>query len=445
MKMTALTQRFQSIIFILLLVVLFIVSAHLSMKYRQQWDVTHNQRYTLSEVSIKLLKQLEEPLEITAYASNDDSIRDAISNMITRYQRYKKNIHLRFIDPYTVPTQTRALGIQINGELVIHYQQRAEHVRRLTEESISYALQRLIRSRVHKVYFLTGHGERAIQGEANHDMGLWGEALQQRGFSIETLDLVKQKLDPKLIDTLVIATPLVELLPEEVLQIHAYVNQGGNLLWMIDAKTPLQGLDPLANQLGFSVNTGMIVDTKNPQFGQQQASMLSLTDYPEHPITKDFSYVTLFPQAYSLNVLPSEEWSVLPLLMTAEHAWSETSEPYNQPVFDEIEDIAGALIFAYSLQRDYKDKKQRIILLGDGDFVSNTFLHNGGNLDLGLNIMNWLVAEEQLLDIPAKPAHDRQLQLPPFISGLVGAVYLIILPFIFILIAILVWARRRKV
>ncbi|WP_255210745.1 hypothetical protein [Methylogaea oryzae] len=61
-------------------------------------------------------------------------------------------------------------------------------------------------------------------------------------------------------------------------------------------------------------------------------------------------------------------------------------------------------------------------MLGDGDFLSNTYLGNGGNLNLGLNLVQWLSHNDQLINIPAKTASDAKLELSKSASAVIASV-----------------------
>ncbi|MGD8309889.1 MAG: ABC transporter, partial [Chromatiales bacterium] len=87
---------------------------------------------------------------------------------------------------------------------------------------------------------------------------------------------------------------------------------------------------------------------------------------------------------------------------------------------------------------------QRALVLGDGDFLSNAFLGNVGNLDLGLNLVRWVAGEDQLLDIPAKTARDLDLQLSRIALAVIGFGFLLVLPLGFAAAGATVWWRRRR-
>jgi ABC-type uncharacterized transport system involved in gliding motility auxiliary subunit len=85
-----------------------------------------------------------------------------------------------------------------------------------------------------------------------------------------------------------------------------------------------------------------------------------------------------------------------------------------------------------------------MIVIGDGDFLSNAYLGNGGNLNLGLNIIHWLSQNEQFINVPAKTARDRALNLSPTASGAIALGFLFLLPIVLIGAGALIWFKRRR-
>lgn len=84
------------------------------------------------------------------------------------------------------------------------------------------------------------------------------------------------------------------------------------------------------------------------------------------------------------------------------------------------------------------------MVIGDGDFLANTYLGNAGNLDLGLRLFNWLTFDDQFIDIPAKTASDRKLQLTENTVMVMGFGFLVILPLLLIATGIFIWRRRKS-
>ena len=91
-----------------------------------------------------------------------------------------------------------------------------------------------------------------------------------------------------------------------------------------------------------------------------------------------------------------------------------------------------------------ESREQRIVVIGDGDFLSNTYLGNAGNLDLGLNIVNWLSHDEDYIDIRIKSAPDTSLELGRIAQGVIGLGFLFGLPLLLLITGAIIWLRRRS-
>ena len=108
---------------------------------------------------------------------------------------------------------------------------------------------------------------------------------------------------------------------------------------------------------------------------------------------------------------------------------------------------SGPLTVGVALVRPRPDaalSQQRIVVIGDGDFLSNTYLGNGANLELGLNMFNWLTVDEVPILIPPRIAPDPNLTLSAGALALIAAVFLIGLPVTLIASGWLIWFRRRR-
>jgi ABC-type uncharacterized transport system involved in gliding motility auxiliary subunit len=590
---TSYQLRLQNFVFTLLLITIIGLLAWLSTHYSWQADWTHNHRHTLSTASEQLLAELQAPLTITVYASTENDTRIPIKELIQRYQRKKPDISLRFVDPITAVGEARERGIQIDGELILDYQGRTEHVRtaphELSEQDITWALERLVRTEHHLITFLEGHGERSPNRPNNQDISQFAQELRKRGLDVQTLNFGKKPYIPSDTRVLVIASSQNNLLPVEVNAISEYIDNGGNLLWLIDSHDVF-GLEAVAAKLGLTIQPGHLVDPIGRFLGVDNPETVVITGdgYTQHAVTTDIDQnLTLFPQAYGLivkaaNVEEHEhaasDWAEMALLSTNSQVWSETGKLEGAVEYNESVDISGPIDIAFALTRpkpiasephelneamaepatvsesmaittvnapvaetddnsakqatateneandathatleediesyeatddtddsveeddeeatatddvemnaalegedsetdddepnaeaeidqDADDEKstssaeesaepvitpeheQRIIVIGDGDFLSNAFFQFGGNFALGLNIMNWLAAEDNLIDIPSKTDLDLSLDFSSNTLIFIGIIFLILLPLTLISISIAIWLHRRK-
>jgi ABC-type uncharacterized transport system involved in gliding motility auxiliary subunit len=439
--------RLQGLVFAVLFIGIIGMLAWLSTQYVYQVDWTFGSRNTISEDSRRLLDGLDQPVNITAYVGPDERLRTQIRDLVGSYQRFKDDISLEFINPDTVPEQVRELGITGGNAVLINYRGASESIQALGEQQLTNALLRLSRREERWVAFVSGHGERTPYGETNFGLGAFATELERKGIRLQTLNLVEAAI-PSNTNLLVLASPRVELLPGEVAALQGYLEQGGNLLWLTEPGT-LQSLEPLADQLGLLVLPGTVVDASSAMFGVENPSFVVVTVYPSHGITREVSTVSVYPAAAALEINDTTAWDVTPLLTTLERSWSELGALEGEIRFDEDSDErAGPLDIGVALTRNKpgseEGKQQRVVVIGDGDFLSNTYLGNAGNLDLGLNIVHWLSHDDAFIDIRVRAAPDTTLVLGQTTTAIIGLGFLIGLPVLLLLSGIIIWLRRRR-
>lgn len=437
----------QNQLFTLLFALAMGLLAWLSTRYPLQADWTANGRNTLSAASQALLARMDAPIQITAYVREQPALRDAIARVIGRYQRYKPDLTLHFVNPDLLPDRARELGISGDGLLYVGYGGRSEKLQQLNEQALTRVLQRLSRPGERAVLFLDGHGERKPLGIANHDLGTFGQELEKIGIRPRPLNLVAEARIPTDAAALVIAGPRTPLAPGAVEAILEYVRQGGHLLWLRDPDEPAV-LQPLAAVLGIAFLPGVVVDADAPGLGIQNPAFIPIADYGPHPITEKLRAPALLPQAAALTVQPGGGWTAAVLLESQPRSWTETGPLEGPMQFDpDSAERSGPLTVGVALVRPRPDaapSQQRIVVIGDGDFLSNTYLGNGANLELGLNMFNWLTVDEVPILIPPRIAPDPNLTLSAGALALIAAVFLIGLPVTLIASGWLIWFRRRR-
>lgn len=438
--------------FILLTVITGLL-AWLSQNHAVEYDWTANGRHTLSEASRELLAAMPDPIEVTSYARENSLLRDSIKKFVGKYQRHKEDISLHFVNPDAVPDEVRNLGIQVDGEIVIRYQGRSEHVKSDQEQIFTNALQRLARDQERWVVFVEGHGERSAVREANHDLSEWAKQLSSKGYRTQPINLSETQTIPDNTSILVIAGPRIDYLPGEIQIIKKYIDEGGNLLWLHEPG-PLYGLDELADQLAIKFFDGAIIDYAGQLIGINDPTISLVTGslYAPHPVTNGFEFTTLFPMAGAIEILESDIWSSRAILNTGDHTWVETGELQGAIDFNQDEDTQGPLTIGVSIERELEipdaeeivTKQQRVVVIADGDFISNTYLANSGNNELGIRMINWLSSDDEFIAIPPKIANDTQLNMSPTVLGIIGIGFLFALPAGLVAFGIMTGIRRKK-
>ncbi len=455
-KKSRLHLRLQNIIFYIGFLSSIGLLAYLSNKYNVEYDFTATSRHTLSDASIKVLQRMPETINIRVFvrSSNVQPTRKIITEKLTQYTRIKNNITIEYINPDTNPDIIRKLGIKVDGEIIVEYNNRNEHLQYLSEELLTNALLRLFRSNDKQLLFVSGHGERRPSGNANYDLKAFTDYLNKTGIKTAIIDLNNTPIIPSKAAAIVIASPQIDYLPGEVKIIIDYINNGGNLLWMHEPGL-MYGLEALAEKLEIRFESGTVVDPSAQLYGISSPTISIVTQYGSHPITKDFLLITVFPQAVALKHTPSSasgktNWKSSEIFKTVARSWSETGVLQGSVEFSADKDIPGPLSLGIALSRTLENKnskagkKQRIVIIGDGDFLSNTYIGNQGNRDLGVNIVNWISNDDNFISIPSKTAIDTKITLNQKTWWIIAFLLLVILPLLLAISGFIIWRKRIK-
>lgn len=405
-------------------------------------DLTADGRHSLMPQTIDVLNQLDAPLTAEAFIGPTDPVAGELTQLLRRYQRASKHIQYRFTDPATDPARSRELKIQAGGELILSYQGRRQRLTDVSQQELTLAMQRLLRTSTRTVAFVTGHAERAIDGETAADLTAFASHLRDIGYQLTTIQL-GDEIDDDL-STLVIAGPMQRYLPGEVANLLGYISRGGNLLWLTEPGSD-DGLTALEYELGINRTAGVVVDLAAQSLQVERPDFALAAHYSADSITRGFDSVTLFPQAVAIDLPQLREWRATPVVQTGEQAWTETG-PISGTVQhgDDEHEISGPLTLVMALQRNVGDVLQRVVVAGDGDFLADAWIGNGGNRDLGARLFNWTTDDQHLLSISYPVPADRELVISSQSILALSALALVLLPVSLLSTATAIWYRRRR-
>ncbi len=440
-------------VFVLALLLAAGCLGYLSARHPWVMDWSAGQRASLTAPTRAVLARLHGPLKITSYAAPGDRLRPTIAAFIARYQALKPDISLHFVDPDQNPGAVRAAGIEVAGEMVITHEGRSEHVRELTEDALTNAMERLARGGERIVAFVSGDGERLPGGVKGADLDLFVRPLTQRGLRAVPLNFGQVRQVPEGTALVVLASPRSPLPPGAVNALVSWVRNGGNLLWLSDPDTPHPELDPLARALGVQRLPGVLVDGQGTALGLKDPRIVASGHYPPTAITRGMDQTTLFAQVQALASTTATDWSAKPLLRSSAQSWTEL-----QPIDDahpstirfdpDKGELRGPLDFGFALSRlspSPASNQQRAVVIGDGDFLSNAFVGQAGNRALGDRVVDWLLGDDALLDVDRAVAPDRVVRLSRGGLTVLAAVFMIALPLLLLVLGVgIAWRRRRR-
>lgn len=466
MKVTAksrLQYRIEYFLFIFLLLGSIGFASWLSIEYNFRSDWTAGKRHSLSNDSVELLHQLSSPVDLRSYQPDDTALAQAINEILQRYQNNKPDFNFELINPDIFIERAKTDNIERYGQTVIEYQGRTERIERLSEETITNSLIRLHREQKPKILFLTQHGERNTGDSSAIGYSQLTDKLINKGFDVSSVNLLQETLDKKNA-LLVLSTINKPLLASEQEKILLYINTGGNLLWLQDPKIDASQ-QAIVDKLHIEFVDGVVVDNNEEVKRMLQLShpaILPVLEYKLHPVTENMQYFTLFttataikPKALSnsdstpdVSSNTGQQWNHSDLLITSDTSWSEMGNFILGVEFQPDKDIPGPLSIGIAQQRQLttnnKTIKQRVVIIGDTDFLANNNLGNGANLELIIKTLNWLAEDDSLISIAPKNAPDLQLKLSATAASVIGLFFLIVLPLFFFISGAFIWYKRNK-
>jgi ABC-type uncharacterized transport system involved in gliding motility auxiliary subunit len=440
----------------------------------QRFDLTKDQRYSLSDQTRKVVSGLQQDVKITYFQRSLEMARG--QDRIKEYQALSPRIKAEFVDPVKSPAKAQAYDVRGPWPiLVVELGDKRERVTNDSEQDVTNALIKVTRDSKKTVCLLEGEGERS--GEDSGERGMTGakSSLTKALYEVKNVFLMREKTVPKDCTVLIVAGPEKDLLPETTAAIKDYVKQGGKALVMVEAelKESYPNLVGLLKDWNIEAGRDVVVDVSGmgQLFGFSELAPLAI-EYPYHAITKDFRLPTLYGGARSVKAATGtiDGVSASDLVRTSEQSWAESDLSLKGPIqFDDGNDQKGPVSLAAvatvrgpepaptpspspspgaspspeSAPEPAKAPEGRVVAIGDADWASNALLGFQGNQDFFLNTVAWLAEDADLISIRPKEPENQALFLDRQKQQNVAWTALVLIPGAFVVAGVVSWWRRR--
>ncbi|MFP4432477.1 MAG: GldG family protein [Spirochaetaceae bacterium] len=428
---------------ILLLVVLVVLQLF-SIRYTFRTDLTPRGINSLSEKTLNVLEDLEEPVRAIAFYGENDLGRSEALRILDLYRAAYPAFRYEFLDPAKNPSEVERFNIGTQGTIVFLYGDREARAIGSREERITNALLSLTRSERKVLYFVTGHGDKSPSREYREVAeALHGEFYDPQELSLMTLEAV-----PGDAEAVIVAGPRGELFPHEVAVLRSYLLSGGRLLLLLDPYYD-GGMKDFLQDFGILLQNDAVVDQQSRIMGGEYLFPI-IESYEEHPVVRQIGLASLYPVTRSL-LLSADEARVPATLQaiakTGPRAWGETNREglvEGEAGFDQGEDIPGPLVIAASAELEPSENRGILVVFGDSDFASDDYLSVSGNRDVILNSVAWITQEEDLLSIrPIEAAHTPIILTGRSSRG-IFLLAVLLFPVLYGALGVAVWRFRRS-
>jgi hypothetical protein len=471
----------------------------------QPLDLTREQTYSLSSMTINQLVSLKQPVTFTMVFGRvlgAARLRDRVVQLLESYKAVNPDmIQLENLNPYSdlargdeLSKRVPQIDILQAGGVVIEYGagENAQHVvvrnqdlfqgipldpargsqsqfasAFTGEDEITSALIRLSEGTKSKVAFTTGHGEAPTSdlNPRSRGIGNWKARLTKVGCEVIDLNLIQDEI-PADLSLLIVVGPKGPFKPDELAKLKGYTIAGGPIMLLLGNTEP-SGLDELLKSFNLSIGSGVVIDSRANFKGNQALIFVPTSAAVKHPIVDPLgtNRVVLMPAAAPIHVFgqstrgrpPTEAVDPAlvptPVLSTSKYSWAE-SNPKNPPFrLDSEDDEPAPLLVGVAVSQrpekaspgDAAAGKPRLVLLSSPAMAENAFQEiEQTNLDLLMNAASWLRNKPNTQGIPPHTHVALTLSVDPFLRSRLILVPSAVAAMLIVAMGITVYIARRQ-
>jgi len=455
-----------------IVVVVAVLSAvnFLANRYDKSYDSTTSKQFSLSDQTIKVVKGLKSDVQLTYFGPQNEfrSARDTLD----RYSSLSPKLHVTYIDPERKPQVAKAAGFRSDATVLADSGTRREVAKSLSEEEISGALIRSLKSEERNICFLSAAGEHSIDDTDSSGYSVFKQILERDNYKVrtETLRPAAQGETkslaigqapaaaapevPKSCTVLVVAGPKSDYPAPVVNAMKTYIEAGGRAMFLLDTPMRLGDSEPpsenadllkLLSDWGVTANQDLALDLSGVgQLFRLGPEVPFIVAYESHVITQPLSSVpTAYPLSRTLETQSSGKASLSKLVATSEASIATTSISPRGAV-DPSKGKKGPLTLAVAGTLG-GSPQGRFVVIGTSHATQNGIVGSRslGNRDLMVNSVNWLSSDEELISIRPKSPEDRPLNMTSRRLTLAFWLSVVVFPVAVILFGLVTWWRRR--
>ena len=426
-------------------------------------DLTVDRLYTLSDQTRAFCAELDARAgaQIELVFFEDALLAQDVRLLVAAYAAACPRIDVRDASRSEPPAGARELYMTSATTVVACRGEVCDPVGYPSERNITSALLRLASEHAPRVFFLVGHGE--IDLASQNDAGYSGVAalLRDQGFDVRALVGPATAELPSEADVVIAAAPERDLLPEELVLLDRYLEDGGRLLALSEPGLRSNFYSDLLLRWGFDLADGVIVDAATSPLLKDPTPLNLLVHLfaPYNAVTRTLSRRTmvLMPTTRPVELArkPQPDDRLERVAFASERAFVDRDlasalagrgleRPADAPEGEQSVAATGSFPRGNAIPgTDTTEREARIVVIGDRDFASNHLLDALYNRDLLLNAVRWLAADEAHIALTDKAWTPNQDPLT--LQQTVAYFYFLAfaLPEALLLLGIYAWWRKQ--
>ncbi len=397
----------------------------------RKWDLSFQRPSSPSESACRMVSNLNEPFEVFLFYPEANEVRELLSAYFEELASHSDFFRVRCLDQVLEPKLAKDLGVRRNGTVVYRYRDGKEvdrfglklrearsRLARLDGDFQGRFLRLVAEKRI--AYFTTGHGERPYDWNSADDprspvKGL-KTILEKQHFEVKRLGL-GQGLASAVPDDaalVLVMDPSGDFLPEELDAIRRYLARGGRIWIVLDPERSTNAATLLADYGLRFVPTLLANERYFVRVSYTEADRYDLFSnrFSAHPSVTTLNRnasrlaVLLLGSGYLEKTGKKEEKDgkgrrIVMTLRSMPGTWADGNGNHRlDPPGEEKKTyhLAAAVSFgAPSAGKEAGGKEMRMLVLADGDALSDKVLGNLGNYFLFEDGLKWFFPEEKFL------------------------------------------------
>jgi ABC-type uncharacterized transport system involved in gliding motility auxiliary subunit len=438
----------------------------LGTRYPQKIDFTKNKVHTLTDPTVKAIKNLKEPLKLVLFSSPEQT--DEFRPLFDNLKGVSPKIEVEYVNAKKEAVRAQAAGLKSElPTLQLTVGAREQLIESPNEEKITNTLIKFTKTTSPTLCVLTSHGERDFLSEGPDGYSMVKEALEKQSYLLKVLDLISAGKIPSECTGLAVIGPNKALFPQEMKLISEYLDQGGRAIIAIDFS--VKGTTPetspefvkLLIDWGVNLEKALIIDPVSKMFQLDPTLPIVATYAKNHPITAEMQGNAIFPFSRPLTLLPNQgpDLKTSWLVQTTPNSWGESDLPglIKGGAGFGAGDLRGPLNVAVAIEGQRKGhatpagaaenaevKKSRIVVFGTSLIAANQFFRNGNNLDLFANSVSWMLDDEAQISIRKPEAAGGTIGLSEVAAKVIFLVSVFLVPFLLIVAGVVIWQYRKR-
>src|SRR5215469_10534651 len=174
-------------VYIIVIVAVLAAVNFLANRYSKAYDATKNKQYSLSDQTIKIVKDLKSPVKLVYFGATNEfgTARDTLE----RYASLSPKITVQYVDPVKKPQIAKAEGFRSDSPVVVESGPKREGAKAVSEEEITAALIRALKTGERNVCFVTGFGEHSIDDTEANGYSVLKALLERENYKTQSITL----------------------------------------------------------------------------------------------------------------------------------------------------------------------------------------------------------------------------------------------------------------